>query len=468
MSAKPDLPRFNRRGFVAGAAAGLLLPALPRMAGAQANDVAIEAKPASAQLVPSEYGRTDVWAYDGAVPGTLLRLRQGERLRRVLVNRLDQPTTIHWHGIRLENAMDGAAGLTQEAVAPGGRFIYDFTAKDAGTYWYHPHRNSLEQVSRGLSGALIVEEAETPDVDDDLILLIQDWRLDSDAQIVSDFANMHDMAHAGRIGNHLTVNGEQAYARPAKTGQRLRLRIINTASDRILRLGAQGLAGHVMALDGMPLGQPEPFGDIMLAPAQRADIFADVTAGAGETAHLTSIERDGTFSLAAFPVESAASSTVRPAPKALPSNPVAAPRLDDARKLDLVMEGGAMGRMATARMVDGETRSMRELIGHGMAWALNGTAGMTDQPLARLARGEDVRIRLVNQTAWPHAMHLHGHHLQEVTGETLGPLRDTILMMPQEEREIAFVADNPGKWMFHCHMLSHQAAGMMSWIDISG
>ena len=465
MNGKPCLKPVTRREFVAGTAAGLLLPALPRAALAQ--DVTIEAKPAAVQLVPTEYGKTDVWAYDGSVPGTPLRLRQGERLRRTLVNRLDQPSTIHWHGIRLENAMDGAAGLTQEAVPPGDRFLYDFIAKDAGTYWYHPHRNTLEQVSRGMAGPLIVEETEAPDVDDDLTLLIQDWRLDVDAQIVSDFANMHDMAHAGRIGNHLTVNGDQAYVKAAQTGQRLRLRIINAASDRILRLGAQGLAGYVMALDGMPLRQPETFTEIVLAPAQRADIFADVTAEPGETAHLTSIERQGTFSLAAFSANGSAAKTARSEPKPLPPNSVATPRLNDARKLELVMEGGAMGQMASARMADGEARSMRELIGQGMVWALNGIAGMPAQPLAEFGLGEDVRIRIVNQTAWPHAMHLHGHHFQEVKGKNLGPLRDTILMMPREEREITFVADNPGKWMFHCHMLSHQAAGMMSWINVS-
>ena len=465
MNGDSGLKPVTRRKFIASTGAGLLLPALPRLACAQ--DIAIEAKAAAVQLVPPEYGKTDVWAYDGSVPGTSLRLRQGERLRRTFINQLDQPSTIHWHGIRLENAMDGAAGFTQEAVPPGGRFLYDFIAKDAGTYWYHPHRNTLEQVSRGLAGPLIVEETEAPDVDDDLTLLIQDWRLDPDAQIVSDFANLHDMAHAGRIGNHLTVNGDQAWVRTAQTGQRLRLRIINTASDRILRLGGEGLAGYVMALDGMPLRQPEAFREIVLAPAQRADIFADIAAQPGETAHLTSIERQGTFSLAAFPVKGSTAKIARSAPGPLPPNPVATPRLEEARKLELVMEGGAMGQMASARMADGKTRSMRELIDQGMIWALNGTAGMTDQPLADLGLGENVRVRLVNRTAWPHAMHLHGHHFQEISDGTLGPLRDTILMMPREEREIGFVADNPGRWMFHCHMLSHQAAGMMSWVNVT-
>ena len=90
----------------------------------------------------------------------MIRVRQGERVVRRLVNALPRPTTIHWHGIRIDNAMDGVPGMTQATVPPGGEFLYDFAVPDAGTYWYHPHDRSYEQVARGLAGALIVEEAE--------------------------------------------------------------------------------------------------------------------------------------------------------------------------------------------------------------------------------------------------------------------------------------------------------------------
>src|SRR5690606_8705650 len=109
-----------------------------------------------------------VWAY-GSVPGPVLRARQGERLRVEVVNRLDRPTTVHWHGLRVSNAMDGVPHLTQAPIAPGATFVYEFDLPDAGTYWYHPHQDSAEQIGRGLYGALIVDEHDPPAVDRELV-----------------------------------------------------------------------------------------------------------------------------------------------------------------------------------------------------------------------------------------------------------------------------------------------------------
>ncbi len=140
------------------------------------------------QLAPANYPETQVWGYNGAVPGLTIRLPQGERMTRRFVNELPQPGTIHWHGIRIDNAMDGVPGLTQDVVQPGDSFLYDFVVPDAGTYWYHPHNRSYEQMARGLSGALIVEEAEGgPAVDNDEVILLDDWRLTEDAQIAGGF-----------------------------------------------------------------------------------------------------------------------------------------------------------------------------------------------------------------------------------------------------------------------------------------
>jgi FtsP/CotA-like multicopper oxidase with cupredoxin domain len=452
------MPRLTRRDFLASAAA---TAAMPTAARTEALETEVTAAPAEVQLVPPEYGATKVWAYDGAIPGAGLRLPQGTRLVRTLLNALPQPTTIHWHGIRLPNAMDGVAHLTQEAVPAGGRFRYDFTLPDAGTYWYHPHHNSVEQVGRGLAAPLIVEEAESPEVDADLVLTINDWRLGQDAQIMDDFGNLHDAAHAGRLGNWLTVNGLAELAHPAPRHARLRLRLINAATDRILRLAAQGLEGHVMALDGMPLALPEPFAALLLGPAQRADLIVDVTAEAGETAFLLSVEQDGSYALASFPV-SAGTDARRPAPAPLPPNRLEPLALDSARSVPVIMEGGAM-----SAMMMGGGGGMRQAMSMGLAWALNGSFGMPEAPLAEAARGETLRLPLVNRTAFAHAMHLHGHHFHELGPDGPGPARDTILLAPNSETEIAFVADNPGDWMFHCHMLSHQAAGMMSWLRVA-
>ncbi|WP_412563648.1 multicopper oxidase domain-containing protein [Thalassobius sp. MITS945101] len=193
---------LTRRQFVtrSAMASALLGQGLPSFAKADLTE--ITARSGKVQLAPADYPMTEVWGYDGLAPGPVLRFQQGERLQRRLVNALEQPTSIHWHGIRIDNAMDGVPGLTQAAVPPGGHFDYDFALPDAGSYWYHAHWASPEQVGRGLHGALIVEEDEAPEVDRDEVLVLDDWRLNpEDAQIMADFDNRHDLSHAGRYGN---------------------------------------------------------------------------------------------------------------------------------------------------------------------------------------------------------------------------------------------------------------------------
>ena len=125
-----------------------------------------------------------------------------------------------------------------------------------------------------------------------------------------------------------------------------------------------------------------------------------------------------------------------------------------------------MGQMSHA-MLNGQKTDIRNLVQAGMAWSFNGVAGMPETPLLSSRLGDVLHVRMTNDTRWPHAMHLHGHHFQEVLSNGgYGPFRDTLLMQPGENREIAFVADNPGAWLLHCHMLEHAASGMMTWIEI--
>ena len=424
-------------------------------------------KPARARLIGPEAPSTVVWGYDGTVPGPEIRLRQGRRVRRRLVNALPQPTSVHWHGIRIDNAMDGVAGLTQPAVGPGEDFLYDFVAPDAGTWWYHPHNRTFEQMARGLYGPLIVDEAEPPDVDEDVTLMIDDWRLDAEARIDGGFERIFDLAHGGRIGNWITVNGEGAWVRKAAARARIRLRLINAANARIFDLEARGLNGWVVALDGMPLETPTPLERFQIAPAQRADLIVDLEAEPGGEALLISHERDGGYAIAAWEIGAERRRAALAPPAPLPPNPVPdAGSLAEARVLSLTMEGGAMGGLPGA-VLDGEMQSPRELAAAGMVWAFNGQAGMTAAPMAEVALGESIAIRMENRSAWPHAMHLHGHHFRKIGPDgSAGPLRDTLLMAPRETATILFIADNPGDWLLHCHMLEHAASGMMTWLKV--
>ena len=126
-----------------------------------------------------------------------------------------------------------------------------------------------------------------------------------------------------------------------------------------------------------------------------------------------------------------------------------------------------MRGMASARF-EGQDMGFQQLVQRGQFWALAGQVGRGETPFARYARGETARIRLFNDTLFPHAMHLHGMHFRTVAADgSLGPMRDTLLVMPQESAEIAFVADNAGKWLLHCHMLGHAGSGMTNWIEVA-
>lgn len=456
---------LSRRAFLAAAAA---LPVLPRMAGASISDPQLlRAGPARLQIAPPDFPETDVWAFNAQVPGQLLRYRQGDQVNVRLDNGLDQPTTVHWHGLRLPNAMDGVPGMTQAAVAPGDHFDYRFTARDAGTFWYHPHANSTEQISRGLAGVLVVDESERPDIDADEVIVLDDWRMTQEAAIHDSFENWHDLSHAGRLGNYVTANGKPDLTFDAAPGSRLRLRLVNTSTARIFRLRVSGLRIWVAALDGMPLETPREVSEVVIASAQRVDLIADVTALAGEEAIIGSVERDGTYATTVFRVAGAAQAT-RPDPAPLPPNQMPDLNPAAARSVPLIMEGGAMRGLPGGAIWQGTKMDMRELADMGQFWAFNGVAGMADDPLVDATLGEVIRIPITNRTAFAHAMHLHGTHFREVYADgAMGPWRDTLLVQPDETREIAFVAENKGDWMFHCHMLSHQSSGMMNWIRVS-
>jgi FtsP/CotA-like multicopper oxidase with cupredoxin domain len=465
---------LQRRAFLATAAAAGLLPR--GLGAASPLDLRLRAAPASERLVPEPYPTTAVWAYNDTVPGPEIRIRQGERLRIVVENGLPQETTVHWHGLRVPHAMDGVPYLTQDPIAPGASFIYELEPPDAGTFWYHPHGNSLEQVDRGLAGALVVEEPDPPPVDRDLVWLLDDWRLTADAAISPDFGQMMDTSHAGRIGNTVTVNGRIVDSFPVRAGERLRLRLVNVANARIMALDFQGHAPVVIALDGQPVEPHAPEnGRVALAPGQRADLILDLLKGPGERHAVIDDHYPGS-AYRLLDLSYAPEPSLREKPAPVPSlrpNPLPSPDLEKAERHRIVLGGGMMSGMQAA-LVEGRMTGMREMLRQGLAWALNGVAATgrhLHAPLATLALGRSHLVEIVNDTAWPHPIHLHGHSFLMISrnGAALArrEWRDTVLLAAHERVEIALVADNPGDWMLHCHILEHQAGGMMGLVRVA-
>lgn len=286
MAANAIIGPTRRRFLQSAAAAGALVPLAPRIAAA--SEHRLVAATARAAIAGGAHPETEIWAYNGSSPGPLLRVRRGTKLKVTLENHVADATSLHWHGIRLPNAMDGVPDLTQKPVKRGESFVYEFEAKDSGTYWYHPHWKSYEQVERGLYGALIVDEDAPPAVDRDVVWVLDDWRLTPEAKIAADFANIFDMSHAGRLGNTVTVNGKIAEEFPVRVGERIRLRLVNVANARIFGLRFGVMAPWLVATDGhASVPYPLSGNRLVLGPGMRADLIVDCGGLSGERVSVT-------------------------------------------------------------------------------------------------------------------------------------------------------------------------------------
>ncbi|MBI3515482.1 MAG: multicopper oxidase family protein [Proteobacteria bacterium] len=476
---------LSRRRALQGLAAGAGTLWLPRAPVDAAAPRALRLTPrvATQPLVEGAAAPppTEIWGYDGRAPGPEIRARQGDRLEVAVVNRLPSPTTVHWHGIRLPVEMDGVPHAPTPPILPGAGFTYAFDLLDAGTFWYHPHYDDSEQLGRGLAGALIVEETSPPAVDRDVVWVLGDWRLDRAARIDGDFDSLFDMSHAGRLGNTVTLNGRVPETHAVAANERLRLRLINAANARIFELEFTDHEPTVLALDGQPLARPTAPGRIVLAPGQRVDLLLDCPHAPGRRFDVIDHGggpgpmRHGTAAAYRL-VTLVYGAPVRPAPRrepvVLPANPLPRPDLARAVPCRIELGGGAMGRLTRGRL-EGEELDMARLAKRGRVWALNGVVGSShyhvDAPLLTLRVGETGRLTVANDTAWPHPVHLHGFPVLALDpgadDAAAGTWRDTVLLAPGELADLAFVAERPGAWMFHCHILEHQNGGMMGFVN---
>jgi FtsP/CotA-like multicopper oxidase with cupredoxin domain len=466
---------ISRRSALAGGAAFATSVLVGRGSSAAVpvpKDLTVKASVGRWALVDPSGPMTDVWCYGGRIPGPELRVEQGQLVRISVYNDLPEETTVHWHGIRLPNAMDGVPGLTQPPIKPGETFTYQFAPPDAGTFWYHPHADSLRQLGRGMAGAFIVEEPEPIAIDRELVWVLADWRLTRDAQIAPGFGSMMDAAMAGRIGNTVTINGAISNETSVKAGERVRLRLINSALARIMALRFDGHRPIVTALDGQPC-EPHSTERLLLGPAMRADLIIDMQ---GEPGQRYRVIDDFYPNLSYWLTELVYEATpaVRTGrldpPAALPRNPLAEPNLASAEHYELKLQGGMM---SGAGMMGGGMMGMGQ---NGASWSINGMsmtgdghAGMT--PMMTLKLGHSYVFTIRNETAWWHPMHLHGHSFRVLT-RNRSPVADhlwadTVLIAPEEMIEIAFIADNPGDWMLHCHVTDHQVSGMMTVLRVA-
>ncbi len=467
--------RMNRRQLVLGA--GGLLSSLyfsnRALSAAGSRVVELTASETKVDLVRPGTP-TNVWAFNNAVPGPEIRIRRGERLRVRVKNELREETTVHWHGIRLPNSMDGVPHLTQQPIKSGEEFEYSFACPDAGTYWYHPHQRSFEQVGRGLYGPLIVEDHERLDVDREITWVLGDWRLLNDASISNDFGHLHDVTHAGRIGNTVTVNGLVTDSVPVRAGERIHFRLINAATARIFGLDFENHSPLIIALDGHAVEPHSPENKlVVLGPGMRVDVLLDFSGEAGTKYRVVDrYYRGREYRLLEFAYSSGQSVKPRSGSTRLASTILPEPDLTLASRHEIVLDGGMMSGMQSA-IVDDEELDVRALIRKRLFWAINGVAATSHvhKPMVTLKHGQSCVLKIINKSGWPHPMHLHGHAFR-LLSRNGQPTKyrewlDTVLLAAREQVEIAFVADNLGDWMFHCHVLEHDVGGMKGVIRVA-
>ncbi|WP_421734155.1 multicopper oxidase family protein [Cellulomonas sp.] len=388
----------------------------------------------TADAGPIEVGGRTVAGYtlNGTSPGPTIEAVVGDLVQVTLVNRsVPDGTTLHWHGVDVPNAEDGVAGVTQDAVPEGGSHVYRFVAEDAGTYWYHSHQVSHAQVRGGLFGALVV-------------------RPESPGDAVEAVAAVHT------YGAVATINGSTADLRvDAAAGDRVRVRVVNTGSG-VLRAWVPGSGYRLLALDGRDLHDPGSVAEqaVLIGGGGRADLEVSVPDDGSVRVRL------GSQSVVVGPVDDA-------------------PDGDDPRAtLDLLTYGTPTDVGFDPRAVD---RRFDYAIGRrpgfvagrpGLQWTINGHT-YPDVPMFVVSEGDVVRMTLRNSSGQAHPMHLHGHHLLVLSrgGEpsTGSPWwTDSLELAAGESYEVAFVADNPGVWMDHCHNLPHAQQGLVAHLAYTG
>lgn len=464
--------RLNRRIFVSSTAAALL-PFGARAAAPDAGDGfrVLTAGKTEVALMPAPAPKTAACGFAAQVPGPLLRYKKGEEIKIRLVNALDQPVTFSCQGLRINNPMDGVAGLTQSPVLPGQSFDYRFTPPDSGFYWYRSGVPPLtiEQLDHGLYGPLIIDEAKPPVVDRDMAVVLAEWRLDAAAQILIDRGDPPPPA-AEPSGHYVvTVNSEPApIATELPPGTRLRLRLLSMVQSQLVFIIFAGLQPLVVAIDGQPCEAFEPLRrTIPIGPGACFDVMCDLPAESG--AQGTVAWRTGERTdrpLLAFTTRGPRRPVLPPLGSIAP-NPLlpASIKLRESHKVDLVVEAAA--EKATGKEVPPALSPDR----HGPL-TLNGTAAQNfaAAPHFSVKRGTAVTLGFVNKTAILLQMHVHGHAMRLLNDLDDGwePYWRSRVIVPEgRAKHVAFIADNPGKWAIECQTLELRPNCLVSWFEVT-
>ena len=427
----------------------------------------------TANLAEIDFGgiTAKTWAYGNSVPGKILRVNKGDRLKVNFKNALPTGSSVHWHGLAIRNDMDGVPGVTSPEVTANGSFRYDFTVPDSGTYWFHPHSGT--QLDRGLYAPLIVDDPqEVVKYDSEWIVMLDDWSDGISKNPDEIFSSLLDgtgvSSDMGGMGTMHDMNsmdgGDVSYpmylinGRPqndpevltAKPGERIRIRIINASADTIFKVA---LAQHQMTIthtDGFPVSNYETMA-LLIGMGERYDVLVTV--------------KDGVFPLVAeaYGKSQIARAIIRSGSGSIPAASFKPSEFDS-----IPLTANLLESTESVRLLPRKVDRTQDLILSGSMkpykWMINGrTYAETDALSVKL--NELGRLRIQNQSMMSHPIHLHGHTFQLGAAGGLGARKDTVLVPPMGGIEVDFAATNPGKWMIHCHNAYHAEAGMMTRLE---
>ena len=374
----------------------------------------------------------NAWTFNGRSPGPEIRVGRGQLVQVTLVNEdIPHGVTIHWHGVDVPNAEDGVAGVTQNAVEPGERYVYRFRPEQVGTFWYHTHQDASKGVEKGLYGPLVITPDTPPPKVEDIVLPVHSFE------------------------GHIAMGTNDGLERRAlPTGTPVRLRLINTDSTPA-KIRFTGFTPNIVAIDGADIDAASvPPGEMIeIGGGGRYDLEFTTLIG------VSAIEVVGSNAGLVISPNGEGTPGTAPSPKVydlghrmFPSPAPLGDEFDRTFELKITQKVG---------FLDGKP---------GRHWALNGKL-YPRVPMFEVAKGDLVRIDLDNDSSGVHPMHLHGHHFQVLSrnGKPVTPwYTDTLEMLPHERYTVAFRADNPGLWMLHCHNLDHAAKGLSMHVMYAG
>ena len=413
-----------------------------------------------------------------------IRTDVGKRFRVRVENKIDEPSLIHWHGLTPPWQQDGVPGISGPPIPPGGSADYDFPLRFGGTYWMHSHQGLQEQLL--MAAPLIIRDARDRPDQQDVVVMLADFSFRPPEQIFEELKkggtmpsmkgasppapagtpapmpgmtmggpaakpDLNDVTYDAFLANDRTLGDPEVVK--VEPGGRVLLRVINSSSMSAFHVDLGALDGQLIAVDGFQVA-PVTARRFPIAVAQRLDIRLAIPRAPAAHPVLAVLEGEnkqtGIVLLAGRAPVARIPDTAGMASPALTldlEGRLRAGKPLKPRKADRVHTLNLTGRMA------------------GYVWSINNVVWSKDVPPLPIAKGERVELVIINQTPMPHPMHLHGHEFQvvEIDGKRFaGAVRDTVLVPPGRRVVVAFDANNPGHWAFHCHLLYHLEAGMFT------